>query len=232
MFAGCLSARTFAGLGDEVVDEAGGRARLPGAPAFAGRGGTPRRCGSVSAMSLGKALAAQDEEEAVLADRAGRRLRRPGGRCCDRVFAEGGAGVGADAPGAAVGDEALVVDGAEVAAGGQVFATKVEVDAEGFEDAAADAVLQRVVAEEGEMAGAAAGRDAVADGHGEAADAVGGEAVEVDGVRLFELGAAGLGIGQAAEAVDDEEDDFGVVLDDEFADDFEVHAYSLECGQD
>jgi hypothetical protein len=48
----------------------------------------------------------------------------------------------------------------------------------------------------------------------------------MDGVRLFELGAAGFGTGQAAEAVDDEEEDLGVVLDDEFTYEVEVHGVS------
>ena len=86
---------------------------------------------------------------------------------------------------------------------------QVEVDAQRLEDAAADPVLERVVAEEGEVARPAARRDAEADRHGQAAEAVGGEPVEVHGVRLLQLGAAGLRIGQPAEAVDDEEDDLG-----------------------
>jgi len=60
----------------------------------------------------------------------------------------------------ATGDEALAVDSAEVASGGDVAGADLKVDAEGFQDAAADLVFQRIVAEKPEVAWSAAGRDA------------------------------------------------------------------------
>ena len=63
-------------------------------------------------------------------------------------------------PGATVADVAAGVERAEVAAGGDVVGTKREVDTDCFEDAPADVKAVGVVAEEGEVAGAAAGRDA------------------------------------------------------------------------
>ena len=63
----------------------------------------------------------------------------------------------------------------------------MKVDAQRFEDTAADAVLERVVAEEGEVAGPAAGRDAGQDRDTQAAHAVAGEGIEVGGRRGFQF---------------------------------------------
>ena len=94
---------------------------------------------------------------------------------------------------------------------------QLEADAGGFEGAAADEVLQRVVAEQAEVARAAAGADAGQHGNAAAADAALDQRVEIGRVGRFELGeAAGL-LRQAAEAVGDVQDDLGVVLDVEFA---------------
>ena len=92
---------------------------------------------------------------------------------------ERGAFFAGDAAGAAVGDVAGGVERAEVGADGDVAVFELEADAGGFEGAAADEVLQRVVAEQAEVAGAAAGADAGRDGDAAAADAVAGERVEV-----------------------------------------------------
>ena len=67
------------------------------------------------------------------------------------------------------------------------------------------------------MAGAAAGGDAGADGEAGALDADFGEGVEVGLFGRFELGFSAGSQGQAAEAVGDEHDDFGIVFDLELA---------------
>ena len=177
---------------------------------------------------VGEPLAAQDEDEAVLADGLDERLHAVELDLL-QLGAEFGATLGRDAAGAAVGDLAVGVDGAEVAARGDVGGLQVEVDAGGLEDAAADRVDHRVVAEEREVAGPAAGRDAVADRQREAARAVAGDVVEVRRPGGFELGAAGLRVRQAAEAVHDEQHDLGVGLLGKLADEVEVHAFRL-CG--
>ena len=69
------------------------------------------------------------------------------------------AALGGDAPGAAIGDPAAAVDGAEVAAGGQVVRPQVEIDAQRLQHAAPHRVGERVVAEQAEVAGPAAGGD-------------------------------------------------------------------------
>ena len=80
-----------------------------------------------------------------------------------------------------------------------------------------------VVAEEREVAGAAARRHAVGDRHRQAAEALLRQPVEVRNMRLLQLGAAAL-VRQAAEAVDDEQQDLRVAGDGQFAQQFEIHA--------
>src|SRR5690606_9768044 len=94
---------------------------------------------------------------------------------------------------------------------------KLEADAGRFERAAADEVLHGVVAEEAEVAGAAAGGDAGGDGDAAAADAFAHELGEVGGLRGFEFSEAPRLLRQAAEAVGDEDDDLGIVLDEKLA---------------
>src|SRR4028119_600777 len=74
-----------------------------------------------------------------------------------------------NAPGAAVGDFAGVVEGCEVYPRGQVAPLEVEADAQGREDAAADLEANGVVAKEGEVARPAAGAYAGTHRPGEAA---------------------------------------------------------------
>ena len=76
---------------------------------------------------------------------------------------------GGEASGAAVGDYALGVDSAEVAAHCEVVGGEVYADSGGFKDSALDEVGDRVVAEKGQVAGAAAGDDPGGHGYGEPA---------------------------------------------------------------
>ena len=131
---------------------------------------------------------------------------------------------GRDAAGAAVGDVALGVDRAEVGADGDVAVFELEADAGRFERAAADHVLQRVVAEQAEVARAAAGADAGQHRDAAAEDAGFGERVEVRRFGRFQFGQAARLLRQAAEAVGDVHDDLGVVFDVQFASEFmDVH---------
>jgi hypothetical protein len=77
-----------------------------------------------------------------------------------------------------------VVDTSEVTAQGEVVGADVEADADGFENAAADDILQGVVAEQPEVAGAAAGGDAGTDRLVEAEGRSLGEAVEIGTASL------------------------------------------------
>ena len=94
---------------------------------------------------------------------------------------------------------------------------RCEADAGGFERAAADHVLQRVVAEQAQVPGAAAGADAGQHGNAAAQDAGFGERVEIGRVGRFQLGLAARLLRQAAQAVAHVHDDLGVVLDVQFA---------------
>ena len=90
-----------------------------------------------------------------------------------------------DAAGAAIGDFAGGVEGAVVAADGDIVRAEFETDAGGFQRAAADDEFQRIVAEEAEVAGAAAGSDA-----GFNRDAAAGDAALARASRLGVLAAS------------------------------------------
>ena len=111
------------------------------------------------------------------------------------------AAFGAGPAGAAIGDEPLVVDGAEVASDGDIARADLEVDAERFQDAAADLVFERVIAEQAEMARAAAGGDAGEDRDRQTADPFADHRIEVGGACGFEFGLAAELHGEAAESV-------------------------------
>ena len=116
---------------------------------------------------------------------------------------------GRDATGAPVGDRAVGAEGGEVAAGGDVAGAELEVESGGGERAAAELELLGVVAEQPEVTGSRAGRDAGTDRLDEPGGALADELVEVRGGRFLELGAV-LGVGVAAEAVHHDEQDLGV----------------------
>ena len=120
---------------------------------------------------------------------------------------------GFNAAGAAVGDDALPVEGAEIGAGGDVAGLELDAETERLDDAAANLEFQRVIAKEGEMAGTAAGSDAGGDGQHAALRGVLGEGVEVGRDGGFERRhKALLAGGDVAEAVEDEEDKLGFGL--------------------
>src|SRR5206468_3984398 len=129
--------------------------------------------------------------------------------------------VGRETAGAPVGDAARGVDRAEVAARGEVAGAQVELDPERLEDAAADLIVQGIVAEEPEVAGAASRRDAGRDVTNEPAGGVGGELGQIRQVSRLELGASRFGSRKAPEAVERDEDDLCRVRDDERRDDIE-----------
>lgn len=89
---------------------------------------------------------------------------------------------------------------------------ELKTDAGGFQHTAADDVFQRIVTEEGQVAGTAAGGDAGLHGNAAAADAALGEGVEIGGAGRFKFGGTAGFHRQAAEAVGNEEDNFGIVF--------------------
>src|SRR5215217_7254298 len=145
-------------------------------------------------------LAAQHQQAAVLALGLEEELGPLQGDLAHQQVADGGRLLGGQAAGPAVGDDAVVVEGAEVDPGGDVAGLELEADAGRGQGAAADLVGERVVAEQAEVAGARAGGDAPGDRVVQAQRALAGQPVEVGGVGLGELGAA-LGGAVAAEAV-------------------------------
>ena len=93
-----------------------------------------------------------------------------------------GALLGGDAAGAAVGDVAGGVEGAEIAADGHVLRPQLEAHAGGLQGPAADQVLDRVVAEQGQVSGPAAGGNARGDGIHASLDPVFCQGVQIGGL--------------------------------------------------
>ena len=124
---------------------------------------------------------------------------------------EGRGPIVADTPGPAVRHQAVVVEEGQVAACGHVAGLQREAGADGGEDTAAEVVAPRVVAEQGQVPGAGADGDARSGWFGQSGDASGGKRVEVGRVGVLELGAP-VGLGVAAESIDDEQEDAPAVL--------------------
>jgi hypothetical protein len=125
--------------------------------------------------------------------------------------------------GAAVGDGPVGGERAQVAAGGDVARSQLEVEPGRAQRAAAQLEAFGVVAEEPEVTGPRAGCDAGTDRLHEAGRPFGGELVEVRRGRFLELGAV-LAIGVAAEPVHDDEQDLGVSSLDQLRD---VHVVTV-----
>jgi glucose-6-phosphate isomerase len=89
---------------------------------------------------------------------------------------------------AAVGNLADGINGAEVSTDSHVPGSDGEVDAESLEDTAADAVLQRIGAEEAEMAGTAARSDSGQDRNAQAAGPLADTGIEVRCAGGFQFG--------------------------------------------
>ena len=87
-----------------------------------------------------------------------------------------------------------------------------EADARGFERAAADDKLERIVSEQGQVARAAARRNTRLDRDAAAADAALGQRVEIGRVGRFEFGRPARLHRQTAEAIGNEHDNFGIVF--------------------
>src|SRR5439155_11273997 len=121
---------------------------------------------------------AQDEHEAVLLHGLDEDLDA-GQLDPSKPFGQLQIDFGRDPAGAPVGDLPRAVDRAEVPARGDVAGAQVELDAERLEDAAPDLIVERIVAEEPEVAGPAARRDARRDVADEAAGGLGGEQGEI-----------------------------------------------------
>ena len=157
-------------------------------------------------------LAAEHQESPVLPFGLQEDLDpRRGDEAGEDLDAEAGVLVGGDAPGPPVGDEAVGVERAEVDPGRHVAGLEREAHAGGRERSPPELVDEGVVAEDRQMAGAAAGGDAGSDDRVEAARPLAGQAVHVGRPCGVQLGSALVGA-DAAEAVDEDEDDLGRLL--------------------
>ena len=128
------------------------------------------------------------------------------------------AGLRRNAAGPAVRDDPLRVERAEVRPDGDVAALQMEPQTQGFDHPAADLELQRVVAEQGEVARTAARRNARRDrNHPALRDPAGDEGVEVGRPGGFQGREFALFLrGDVAQTVEHEQDEFRSGLDGEF----------------
>jgi hypothetical protein len=204
MFAGCSSARMAAAcsmklrISAAVRSDAGSERRHAGTP----------RVGVVDLRA--QSLAAQDQDEAVVADRLEEQLD-PLDADRPQLVHEPPALIGADPTRAPVGDLAVCADRAKVAPRGDVVGRQIEVDAERLEHAAADAVAERIVAEEPEMTRPAAGRDPRRHGDRQPAHVAGHQRVQIGRRGSLEPGRPARRHGQAAQAVGNEQHDLRLV---------------------
>ena len=186
--------------------------RLLGSGVF--RGGIERR--GAGALRVGvrnvaaESFASEDDDETVLFNRfdedfdAGDRNRL-------QELNDFGAFFRRNTTGATVGNEAVLVDRAEIATNANVVRTDRERNARRFENAATNLEDERIVTEEPEVSGTAAGRNAGQDREGHAADALGGEFIEIRRVGGFEFGRSARLERESADTVGDDHDNFTAV---------------------
>lgn len=117
-----------------------------------------------------------------------------------------------DASGAAVGNVALGVERAEIAADSHVHRSQLEADAGGLQGAAADQVLDRVIAEEGQVSGTAAGGDTRCDRIHAALDPVFCQIVQMRGFGGFQFRRPARLDRQPAQPIGHQHNDFRFVL--------------------
>ena len=91
------------------------------------------------------------------------------------------AGLGRDAAGAAVGHDAVGVQGAEVGAGGDITGSQFKPETEGLDDAASDLEFDGVITEEAEVPRSAARGDTRGEGEHASLRGVFAQGVEVRG---------------------------------------------------
>src|SRR5205823_3912551 len=112
--------------------------------------------------------------------------------------------------GASVGDESLTIHGTKIAANGDVEFADFEIDAQGFEDAPADAVFERIVAEQAEMPGTTSGGDAEEDRNGQTRNSFTGKGIEVRRASRLQFGFARWFHWETTESVRHQKNDFAV----------------------
>ena len=109
-------------------------------------------------------------------------------------------------------NEPVVVEGAEIATDSDILRAEVEIDAQGFQDAAADLIADGVIAEQAQVPRSAAGCDSGKDGNTQPQDSAHTQCVEIGGARRLQFGQVSRLEGEPAQAIGDEQNDFGIIL--------------------
>ena len=225
MFAGAASARRGRASATNRLTSVGRALGLRGLRVH-GQGRLPGGLGVRLGQVARQPGPAQHQHEAVLLDGLDEELD-PGDADPAETIHERGAPLGRDPAGPPVGDAAGRIERAEVPPRGDVARPEVEVDPQGLEDAAPDGVAERLVAEETEVAGAAAGRDAGRDVAEKAAGAPPRQRVEMRDPGRLQLGQARGRIREAAQPVRREEDDLGGAGNGQAPNQIQIHRTGL-----
>ena len=171
------------------------------------RGGDTLPLGVGLGYVLGNTLAPQPQHEAVVLNRDDVQFHS-GHFDAVQPFAQGGAQFGGNAPGPAVNQVPVAVDGAEIAPGRHVAGLQRNVNTQRFQYATADEMLQGVVAEQGQVPRPASRRNARQHRGGQAAGAFPGHGVQVRHVGSFQFRKPRVGMRQPAQAVHHQHYDF------------------------
>ena len=228
MFAGAASARRGRASATNRLTDVGRALGLRGLRVH----GQRRLAGGLG-VRLGQAARepgpAQHQHEAVLLDRLDEELDPRDADPAETIH-QGGAPLGRDPAGPPVGDAAGRIERAEVPPRGDVARPEVEVDPQGFEDAAPHRVAERLVAEEAEVPGAAPGCDARADVTEQAAGAPPRQGVEMGNSGGLQLGQTRGRVREAAQPVRREEDDLGGPGNGQAPNQIQLHRRGASCG--
>ncbi len=169
----------------------------------------------------GQSLTAQNHAEAIILHRFDKDLHAGQRNRAELLHQFHALGSG-DASRAPIDNHIVLVDRAKIAARGHVPGAQLEADTHRFQHAAPDHVLQRIVTEQAQMAGAAAGRHAAARRLTQTQIALLSQPIEIGRVGIFQFSRAVQFTRQAAQAIHHQQHDLAVVGTNQFLKQFKI----------
>ena len=133
------------------------------------------------------------------------------------------AGLGRKAARAAVGHEAGLIHRAEIPAGGHIVWTQVKINAERFQHASPDLIVDRVIAKNGEMPGTAARGYPRPHRDGQPQDRLSGQRIQVGSAGRLQFCLPARLLRQPAQAVQNDHCDFRLRRHDQILQKPEIH---------
>ena len=172
--------------------------------AFASNGACPSNSGSVALTSSPRpGPCINSTKRCSLTGRT--EMSAPGSSIRSNRLMRGAAGFGSDPSRAPVQHQSTAVQRTEVPPRGNVTVTQLHPYAQRFQDATSDGVLDGVVAQEGQVSGPAAGRDARGHRGCQAAGASLRQTVQVRKTGRFQLRPARIWVRETSKPVDDQQ---------------------------